>query len=69
MIVRGERVGIRLLDTDSAAAHNFKGMVFFPLDLNYRVTASWLPGDGKKTIGFQRARGRYGAADSRRCGI
>lgn len=50
VIVRGERVGIRLLDTDSAAAHNFKGMIFFPLDLNYRVTASWLPGDGKKTI-------------------
>ena len=30
VIVRGERVGIRLLDTDSAAARNFKGMTFFP---------------------------------------
>jgi uncharacterized protein (DUF1684 family) len=50
VIVRGERVGIRLLDTDSAAARNFKGMIFFPLDMSYRVTATWLAGDGKKTI-------------------
>jgi uncharacterized protein len=50
VIVRGERVGIRLLDTDSATARNFKGMTFFPLDINYRVTATWLPADGKKTV-------------------
>jgi uncharacterized protein (DUF1684 family) len=50
VIVRGERVGIRLLDTDSATARNFKGMTFFPLDMNYRVTATWVPADGKKTI-------------------
>ncbi len=50
VIVRGQRVGIRLLDTDSAAARNFKGMTFFPLDLNYRVTAAWVPADGKQTI-------------------
>jgi hypothetical protein len=50
VIVRGERVGIRLLDTESASARNFKGMAFFPLDLNYRVTATWVPEDGKQTI-------------------
>jgi len=50
VIVRGERVGIRVLDTDNAAARNFKGMTFFPLDLNYRVTATWVAGDGKRTI-------------------
>jgi uncharacterized protein (DUF1684 family) len=50
VIVRGDRVGVRLLDTDSAAVRNFKGMMFFPLDMNYRLTASWTPGDGKKTI-------------------
>jgi hypothetical protein len=50
VILRGERVGIRVLDTDSAAARNFKGMIFFPLDMNYRATATWVPGDGKKTI-------------------
>jgi len=50
VIVRGERVGIRVRDSDSAAARNFKGMIFFPLDLNYRVTANWIPADGKKTV-------------------
>src|SRR5271167_719185 len=50
VIVRGERVGIRVRDTDSAAARNFKGMLFFPLDMNYRVTATWVPADGKKTV-------------------
>jgi uncharacterized protein (DUF1684 family) len=49
-IVRDGRVGIRLLDTESEAARNFKGMMFFPLDLNYRVTANWVPSNGKKTI-------------------
>jgi uncharacterized protein (DUF1684 family) len=50
IIVRGDRVGVRVRDTDSAAARNFKGMVFYPLDLNYRVTATWVPSDGKKTV-------------------
>ena len=50
VIVRGDRVGIRVRDADSAAVRAFKGMVFFPLDLNYRVTAAWLPADGKKTV-------------------
>jgi len=50
VIVRGERVGIRVKDLESAAVANFKGLIFYPLDLNYRVTATWEPSDGKKTI-------------------
>jgi uncharacterized protein (DUF1684 family) len=50
VIVRGERVGIRLKDSESVAVANFKGLIFYPLDLNYRVTAKWEPSDGKKTI-------------------
>jgi uncharacterized protein (DUF1684 family) len=50
VIVRGERVGIRVKDADSAAVHNFRGMMFFPLDMSYRVTATWAPSDGKKTV-------------------
>ena len=50
VIVRGERVGIRVKDTDSEYARKFRGMQFFPLDMEYRVTAKWLPGDGKKTV-------------------
>jgi uncharacterized protein len=50
VIQRGARLGIRLKDLDSEAARNFHDLVFFPLDLNYRVTAKWVPSDGKKTI-------------------
>jgi len=50
VIVRGERVGIRLKDSDSAAVHNFRPLTFYPLDMNYVVTATWVPSDGKKTI-------------------
>ncbi len=50
VIVRGERVGIRVKDLESESVANFKGLIFYPLDLNYRVTATWEPSDGKKTI-------------------
>ncbi|HLW87951.1 MAG TPA: DUF1684 domain-containing protein [Terriglobales bacterium] len=50
VIKRGARLGIRLKDLDSEAARNFHDLVFFPLDLNYRVTATWVPSDGKKTV-------------------
>ena len=49
-IVRGQRIGIRLKDVDSDEAKNYRGPVFFPLDLSYRVTASWVASDGKKTV-------------------
>jgi uncharacterized protein (DUF1684 family) len=49
-IVRGQRIGIRLKDLDSEVAKNYRGPVFFPLDLSYRVTATWVPSDGKKTV-------------------
>ena len=50
VIKRGARTGIRLKDLDSPAARNFHDLTFFPLDLNYRVTAKWVPSDGKKTV-------------------
>jgi hypothetical protein len=50
VIVRGERVGIRLRDAESESVHKFRGLTFYPLDLNYRVTAAWVPGDGKTAI-------------------
>jgi uncharacterized protein (DUF1684 family) len=50
VIVRGERVGIRVKDRESAAVANFKGLMFYPLDLNYRVTATWEASDGRQTI-------------------
>ncbi len=50
VIVRGQRVGIRLKDLNSDAVRQYHGAQFFPLDLSYRVTATWLPSDGKQTV-------------------
>ncbi|MGH9501317.1 MAG: DUF1684 domain-containing protein [Terriglobales bacterium] len=50
VIVRGERVGIRLKDLESDAVRQYHGAQFFPLNLSYRVTATWLPSDGKQTV-------------------
>ena len=50
VIVRGERIGIRVKDVESDAVRKYAGPVFFPLDLSYRVTATWLPSDGKQTV-------------------
>lgn len=50
VIKRGERVGIRLKDLDSDAVKNYRGPVFYPANAAYRVTATWIPADGKKTV-------------------
>src|ERR1700693_4975342 len=50
VIVRGQRVGIRVKDVDSYAVRQYRGPIFFPLDLTYRVIATWLPSDGKQTV-------------------
>ena len=52
VIVRGERIGIRVKDVESDAVRQYRGPIFFPLDLSYRVTATWLPSDGKQTVMF-----------------
>jgi uncharacterized protein (DUF1684 family) len=50
VIQRGQRVGIRVKDLNSLAVRNYHGAVFFPVDLNYRVTATWVPSTEKKTV-------------------
>lgn len=50
VIVRGTRVGVRLKDLESPAVRQYSGPVFFPLDLSYRVTAKFIPSDGKHTV-------------------
>jgi uncharacterized protein len=50
VIVRGQRIGIRLQDVDSERAKQYRGPIFFPLDLSYRITATWVPSDSKKTM-------------------
>lgn len=50
VIRRGERIGIRVKDLDSPAVKNYRGAEFFPLNPIYRVTATWIPSDGNKTV-------------------
>jgi len=50
VVVRGKRIGIRLKDLESPAIKNYAGPAFFPLDLSYRVTATWKPAQDKKTV-------------------
>ena len=50
VIKRGQRTGIRVKDVNSAALRSIKPMDFYPVDLNYRVIATWVPADGKKTV-------------------
>jgi uncharacterized protein (DUF1684 family) len=49
VIVRGQRVGIRLQDLQNPAVTKYQGPVFYPLDASWRVVARWVPSDGKKT--------------------
>jgi len=50
VIKRGERVGIRLKDLQNPALRNFTSLQFYPIDTAYRITAAWVPSDGKRTV-------------------
>jgi uncharacterized protein (DUF1684 family) len=50
VIKRGARLGIRLKDLNSEAARNYAGPIFFPIDMTYRVTGTFVSSDGKKTV-------------------
>lgn len=50
VIQRGSRIGIRVKDLNSAAAKNYQGPIFYPVNMAYRVTARWLPSNGKQMV-------------------
>jgi uncharacterized protein len=50
VIERGARIGIRVKDLNSPAAKNHKGPIFYPLNMAYRVTAQWIPSNGKQMV-------------------
>jgi uncharacterized protein (DUF1684 family) len=50
VIKRGERTGIRLKDLQNPALRNFTSLHFYPIDTAYRVIATWVPSDGKRTV-------------------
>jgi uncharacterized protein (DUF1684 family) len=50
VIKRGTRLGIRVKDLNSEAVRKYTGPVFFPLDMTYRVTATFTPSGGKRSV-------------------
>jgi uncharacterized protein (DUF1684 family) len=50
LIKRGARLGIRVKDLNSEAVRKYTGPVFFPPDMTYRLTATFVPSDGKKSV-------------------
>jgi hypothetical protein len=50
VIERGGRFGIRLKDSDSPARKAFKGLEWFPVSEQYRVTARFVPYDPPRRI-------------------
>lgn len=50
VIQRGQRVGIRVKDLESPAVKNYRGPIFYPLQPDYKITATWTPSDGKKMV-------------------
>jgi uncharacterized protein len=50
VIRRGQRIGVRAKDMNSPAARNYPGAAFYPVDLRYRVTATFVPANARQTV-------------------
>jgi hypothetical protein len=50
VIRRGDRLGVRLRDLESAARRDFVGLVWFPVRDEYRVTARWVAYEPPRTL-------------------
>jgi uncharacterized protein (DUF1684 family) len=49
-IRRGDKIGLRMLDPESAARRSFHGLTYFPLDAKYDVSAKFVPYDTLKKV-------------------
>ncbi len=52
VIQRGNRYGLRIKDSESAALLGFRGLKWFPPKAKYRVTARWIPYDPPRSTRF-----------------
>jgi uncharacterized protein (DUF1684 family) len=50
VIRRADRTGLRMLDPESDARKNFRGLKYFPLSPAYRVKATFVPYDKPKQV-------------------
>ena len=50
VVVRGEKTGLRVKDTESARRKNFAGLDYFALDPAWRIEAQWVPFDRPRAV-------------------
>jgi uncharacterized protein (DUF1684 family) len=50
IVKRGDRIGVRVKDTESRTRREFKGLEYFPIDPKWRVEARFEPYQPPKTI-------------------
>ena len=50
VVKRGERIGVRVKDTNSQTRREFKGLDYFPIDPKWRIEARFEPYQPAKTI-------------------
>lgn len=50
VIRRGERVGLRVRDSESPRRRHFAGIDYFPIDPSWRIEARWVPFDPPRQI-------------------
>jgi uncharacterized protein (DUF1684 family) len=58
VIQRGDRLGIRLKDDDSAARKHFQGLSWYPIDPSWRVQAKFTPWPAPHSIVFHNTIGQ-----------
>jgi len=52
VIKRGERIGVRIKDSESPVLKGFKGLDYFAADPRWRVTGTFVPYDKPKQVGI-----------------
>lgn len=52
VIKRGDRLGVRIKDNDSAARREFTGMRWYPIDPSWRIHAKYIPWEKPRTLSF-----------------
>lgn len=57
ILARADQRAVRVRDVDSAARSNFKGIEYFPIDLRYRVKATFEPYSTPKDVEVPSAQG------------
>jgi hypothetical protein len=50
VVKRGERIGVRVKDTESSTHREFRGLDYFPIDPKWRIEARFEPYQPSKTI-------------------